>query len=212
MLQHDSPLMEALSRAADYVICNLLCLLCCLPVVTIGAAQCAKYAVGMKIVRGEEPSVARAFFAAFRSNFRQATLLWLLVGGTMGFLGADWFLIYKRGTETYPFLFLLLLGLATYLTAGVFFSVFPLLARFQLRNLEALKGAAAFSLLHLPRVLLALFVMVFTYVICAWYLEWALAVWLLSTGTMLYYNSRLFVKVFKPLEESVSSGQGEETV
>ena len=62
----DSEFMQALSRVADYVILNVLCVLFSLPVITAGAAMTAKYYVSMKIVRGEEPAVWQAFWKSFR--------------------------------------------------------------------------------------------------------------------------------------------------
>ena len=40
-LSYDSPLMQAISRATDYVILNVLCLVCSLPLITAGAALSA---------------------------------------------------------------------------------------------------------------------------------------------------------------------------
>lgn len=77
-LRFDSDFMTSISRAADYVLLNMLCVLFCIPVVTAGAAVTAKYYVAMKIVRGEEPVVLKAYFKSFRENFKQATVIWLI--------------------------------------------------------------------------------------------------------------------------------------
>ena len=205
MFQHDSPLMEALSIAADYVILNLLCLLLCLPVVTIGASMTAEMDVAMRIARGEEPSVFSAFFTSFRKNFVQAEVTWLILALAIGLIGADWILILRQGISSWPFVYLLLLGLASYLALGTFFSVFPMIARFQMKTKDALKGAVVFSLIRLPRTLLGILLMALPYVLSYYYMEWALGLWLLCTGVALYYNSQLFVKAFRPVEEKALS-------
>ena len=123
-------------------------------------------------------------------------------------LGWDWLLIYKNGIGSYSFFYLLLLGLAAYLTAGAFFSVFPMIARFQMRIGEALKGAMVFSVIRLFRTALGLILIFIPYLIGFYYLEWALGIWLLCTGTALYYNSRMFVKAFAPIEEQFASREG----
>ena len=58
---------------------NLLWLICSIPVFTLGAATTALYDVSLKIVRDEETSITRQFFRSFRRNFRQSTVLWLIL-------------------------------------------------------------------------------------------------------------------------------------
>ena len=74
----DSPVMRVLNRVGDLLILNVLMIVCCIPVITAGAAFTAMHYVLLKIVRGEEGYLIRGFFKSFRSNFRQATLIWLL--------------------------------------------------------------------------------------------------------------------------------------
>ena len=41
----DSPVMRFLSRLCDLMILNILCLICCIPIVTIGASITSLYPV-----------------------------------------------------------------------------------------------------------------------------------------------------------------------
>ena len=66
----DNPVMQALSTAADLLVLNMLTLLCCLPVVTAGAALTALHDVVYKIVLHEETYPYRMFFPAFRAILR----------------------------------------------------------------------------------------------------------------------------------------------
>ena len=50
----DSPVMRFLSRLCDLMILNILCLICCIPIVTIGASITALYSVTLKMVKGED--------------------------------------------------------------------------------------------------------------------------------------------------------------
>ena len=199
-LRPDSEFMNTVSACVDYIVLNLLCVLCCIPVVTIGAALTAKYYVSMKLVRGEEPSVVKSFFHAFRENFRQSTVVWVILTILILVLALDWYLVWNAQDGSMNSMFLVFLGILTVFVAGITFCVFPMLARFHIATGEVLKGAGVFALMKLPRVLLALAVNVVTYFVGFWYMEWFLAIWLLSTAVMLYYNSRMFVKEFKKLE------------
>jgi len=60
----DSPLMNGLGTIADIFLLNIMYVICCIPVVTIGAATSALYTVTMQITRNEYPAVTKAFFFA----------------------------------------------------------------------------------------------------------------------------------------------------
>lgn len=200
-LRPDSDFMNAVSRCVDYILLNLLCVLCCIPIVTVGASLTAKYYVSMKLVRGEEPVVTKSFFHSFRENFRQSTQVWGILAAFLLVLAADWYLIWNAQEGVMNPAFSIFLAVLSVITAGIVFCVFPMLARFHISNKEVIKGAAVFTLMKLPRVILALGVIVATYAVGIWYIEWFPVIWLLSTGVMLYYNSRMFVKEFRRLEE-----------
>ncbi len=56
---------------------SFLWLLFSLPVVTIGASTTALFQYTMKLTRDEEGYIWKSFIKGFKSNFRQATVLWL---------------------------------------------------------------------------------------------------------------------------------------
>ena len=76
-LSYDSWFGRFLFLVADVVTLHFLWLLCSLPVFTIGASTTALYYSCMKRIRTDEGTISRNFLAAFKQNFRQATLLWL---------------------------------------------------------------------------------------------------------------------------------------
>ena len=75
----ESPIMRTLNRVADLMILNLLMIVCCIPVITVGASVTAMHYVILKMVRGEEGYLVKGFFKSFAANFKQATLIWLLM-------------------------------------------------------------------------------------------------------------------------------------
>ena len=197
----DSEFMQALSRVADYVILNVLCVLFSLPVITAGAAMTAKYYVSMKIVRGEEPAVWQAFWKSFRENFKQATCIWLPALAILLVLAWDWYAVVNGSSQSMPSAGKILLLIMTLLVGMVTYAVFPFLARFRMSTMEALKGSMVFCFLHFPKMLLILFVIALPYVLAMWYIEWALGLWFFITTVALYYISRMFVKEFKKSEQ-----------
>ena len=77
IFSYDSKFMEMLETLANTMLLNLLFLLSCLPVVTIGAAFTALFSACRAQTRGTP--CFRAYFKAFRQNFPRATLVWLVL-------------------------------------------------------------------------------------------------------------------------------------
>ncbi len=86
MFNLNSPVMQMLSKAVDLLWLNILTLLCSIPIVTIGAAQAGLYHAVSNLQK-DEGSVTKDFFHGFRSNFAQATALWLIWLGILLVIG-----------------------------------------------------------------------------------------------------------------------------
>ena len=148
-------ILTALTRIFDTILVTLLFLLCCLPVFTIGAACAAMYAAMIAIVGDSCTGVVRCFVDAFRSNFKQATLLFLpalLVGAVVAVDIAVCF-----GFEMEPTLMLAVMrGLTVFCTglyAAMFVYTFAGIAVFQVTWKQALTNALFWTMKKLPATL-----------------------------------------------------------
>ena len=84
----DNPLMKGLSIAADLIILNLLTIVFCLPVFTIGPALTAMNDIVIHIVRGEEGYTIGPFIQSFKANFKKGlpfSLITVLAAGILVF-------------------------------------------------------------------------------------------------------------------------------
>ena len=72
-------LMALLMKITDFLLIGLISLVCSLPIITLGAAAAAFYTVGVSMIRGQEGSVYKEYFQAFRAQFRHVTPIWLLL-------------------------------------------------------------------------------------------------------------------------------------
>ena len=79
---------------------NLLWLVCSLPIVTIGAATTALYYVTLKIAENEEGDITQQFFRSFKANFKQATVLWLILLAVGIVLGTDIYVLRHLSAAT----------------------------------------------------------------------------------------------------------------
>ena len=62
----DNPILLVLNRVFNAAVTTMLWILCCLPVVTVGAATAAMYATMMAIAADDCDGVLSNFFASFR--------------------------------------------------------------------------------------------------------------------------------------------------
>lgn len=107
----ESPLYQALCGIFDLIVMNVLFLLCCVPVITIGAALSALNFSAHSLASGSSFHV-RKFMASFKSGFRQSTMAFLAgVVGTALLLLDFWIISSKmQSFAKYPVLGIVLSG------------------------------------------------------------------------------------------------------
>lgn len=145
----EGPVFAFLNKMADLCIVNILFILCCLPVVTVGASFTAMYTVTLKMVCDEEGYLVRSFFRAFRANFRQATIVWCAALVVLFVSLADIRIFSAPGNGQYRFL---LVGafLLFFVTLLLLLFTFPLLAKFSNSLKQTVKNAFLMEARHLP--------------------------------------------------------------
>lgn len=151
----DSPVMRFLNRLADLLILNFLMIACCIPIITIGAANTAMHYVLLKMIRGEEGYLIRGFFKSFKLNFKQATVLWLIMLLVILVYVGD-ALIFHYSLLPFPKgLVIAVVAIAILLLMTAIY-VFPLQARFENSIKNTLKNAMILAFANLPKTILML--------------------------------------------------------
>ena len=199
ILSLESGLMRGMSWIADMVILNLLTILCSLPVITLGAAVTALYdAVGR--LQRQEGGLFQAYFRAFRTNFKQATVIWcilLLVGVPL------WFCLHYQlqdiqGDKLMSILSFAALALWSFVTAWVF----PMQAKFENCVRGTLYNSFILSVAKLPRTMLMVILNGMPWVLLLFpILFWGgLFLWVLIWFSLAaYLNLKLLSKTFDQL-------------
>lgn len=147
--------MEALSTISDLMILNLVTAVCCLPVVTIGAAMTGMHYVLLKMVRHEEGYIVRSFFKSFKENFLQATAMWFLFLLFFGIFFLDLYLTGIGGDAALQLPFVLralLIAVGGYIFL-MFLYAFPLLSRFHNTVTGTIGNSAKIAAAYFPRTL-----------------------------------------------------------
>lgn len=197
----ESPLMQFLSKLADLFILNVLFLICCIPVITIGAASTALYTVTLKSVKNEESYVFRSFFRAFKNNFKIGTLTWLLALAAGIILWMDYQILPGMAAPLQQVLQVAVLVLSIlYLITALY--LFPYIARFENTVLASLKNAFLMAVAHLPYTVL-LAAIAIAAMIATLYIDLRIVipVWLIiGFSGIAYVNSFFLRKIFAKFE------------
>lgn len=155
LFEIDGKLFNAMSKIADLVMLNLLWLVCCLPIVTIGASTSALHCVTLKMARNEDTYICSSFFHSLKENMKQSLIIWgafLAIGVVLYF---DFYAVGHTG-EGMVKLSVIPLILITFLLVMTACYVFPILAFFKNSLKGAVKNALLMALAHLPYTLLIL--------------------------------------------------------
>ncbi len=148
----DSSVMRILNRIADLMLLNLVVLFFLIVPFTGGAALTGMHYVLLKMVRGEEPYVIKGFWKSFKENFKQATVLWIIVVVVSCILAVDfwWILANKEMMPRIYFFVMFGLTILLYMFAQY---IFPLQSKFVNPIKNTLKNSIMFAVLGLPRTI-----------------------------------------------------------
>lgn len=189
-----------MNRIADLLLLNVYFLLTCIPIFTIGAACTALYSVCFRLGTDREEGITKTYFRSFRDNFRQGTLLWLVIAlcGVTACINIYLFYMMPSGLHYCFILFVIAFILVLLISA----LTFPLLSQFDNDNKSTLRNALILSIGYLPRSLLIAVLNVFPFALL--FLNFyaflqAGFFWIaLYFSTAAWINTFLLKKIFAP--------------
>lgn len=208
----DNIIVRALSKICDMVCLNILWLICSIPIITIGASTAALYTVMLKMVKNEEGYIFRGFFKAFKSNFKQSTIMWIVIL----LLGIVCWIDYRvagvmpgMGGSIMRIVFLLL----GFILLSVTIYIFPLTARYENTIRNTVRNALILTVGKLPYTLLMVVVTVGSVIISLWNsmtLMFAIPLWfIIGVSLIAWINSYILRRVFM-IFDSVENGTNDE--
>lgn len=152
---------RSLQNLVDAFLLGLLWIICCIPIVTIGAASTALYYTVHKSLRQNRGYTFKCFFASFKNNFKQSTISWLVVLAVSAVLFVDmgifeYYLI--EGASWGWAYYLFLISFIGVMVWSVY--LFAYIARFENGIVASFKNAAIFAIVNIRFSLLIIVVMV----------------------------------------------------
>lgn len=197
----DNPFFRFVNRIADMIVLNVIFLVSCVPIFTIGPALTALYYVAINTWGREDGYIFKMYVKSFKENFKQSTVMWLILLVIGVILSVDvWYWVSQwklTGTGIYkPLTVVSVVMLMVYLM--IFTFVWPLLAKFSNSNSGTIKNALAMVLTHVPETILiwAIFALVAFAVYVVSFAR--IAVFFIGVSLVAYLQALVFRHIFKP--------------
>jgi len=192
---------NSINKITNLIIINVLWILFCIPLITVGAATTAMYAVTFKIADGIEGShISKEFFKAFKENFNCATKVWVvsIVIGVV--LSVN---IYLVNTSVAPNKKIMLFSLFLLILVFCIFEIYiyPIIAIFNDDLKTKVKNALFMSLANFPISATILCMSIIPLILMAFYAEKVLVIVMfylvIGYSYSVYTNTKLFKRIFK---------------
>ena len=212
LLSLDSPIIQFMEHVADFFILNLLTVLCCIPLITAGAALTAHSKIMQSIVMKEEQPVLRAYFRAFGQNFKQATVFWLAALVLIVLYALDYFVIRVYFDGALAQITGWVLGILGVMATGILCYAFHFIARYENTVKEHFRNSFVMTVGELPRTLLLVLLALLPLILAIISLE------LFFTSMFLWFTFGISIVLFcqamilKPVFLRLEQDQTEEEV
>lgn len=196
----DNKFFVFMGKVADLCLLNLVCLACCIPIVTAGASITALYYVTLKMVRNEESYIFRSFFKSFKQNFRQATIIHLIMVAAAVLLYLDTNIVKAMG-EPMSQIMSVIFAVFTLVYAMILLYLYPILAKFYNSVKNTFTNAILMAIRHLPYTFIMLLIcalplLIFFVPSLQIQMTLILLVILFGMAVIAYLNSFFLVKIF----------------
>ena len=192
-------ILDVINALCNYIVLNLVFILTCLPIITIGASLTALYTVTMREARGEYGYLVRPYLEEFKKNFKQGTELFLflfILGIIFSFNFFFWNAIGSPLGAAIMTVMLVLLFVLICVSAYAF----PLLARFKDSTKQTLRNAIGLCFLNVKATGALLTTKAFIFFLAYFSSPFRVLLVLFGFAFSAYLQSFILVKVFKPYE------------
>lgn len=159
----ESSFYRFLMKFLDVLKLNFIWILFSLPVITVGASTVAAMSVALKMVDDEEGYIGRSFLKAFKENWKQGTILWVITVIASYAVYLD-FQLFEAVPEN-PVLFLVIGMVSAFVIILALLYSYPLLARYENTLFKTIQNSLDISRKYFGRTLLLIVVVGFEFLV-----------------------------------------------
>ena len=163
------------------------------------------------MARGDEPYIVKSYFKSFKENFKQATILWIVMLALIIVLILDWEVVVLMMSGTGAKIMKVVLGVVTIFFVMTALYIFPVLSRFENTIKQTVKNAFLISIMSLPKTVVIILIHLLPLGLLLLTIQALPFLFLLGMPAVAYLSSMMFVRVFKKFEpEEEDLGNGDE--
>lgn len=184
------------AKLADVACMSILWIICCIPIITVGAATASFYGFTMHQVSETEGGIWKSFWSGVKTNFKKGTILWGIEVAVLLFLTYDLFAAWQYFTLSTSTISLLVLSFCTCISLillSMLQYIYPLLAVFHFPIKKILSNSFIIAMGNLP-VTITLFVLFGLVLVGCYYLSGLFFFWI---GLYIFFSSYFITGVFK---------------
>ncbi len=196
----DGSFFRFMDTLTNLIILNLMVIICCIPVVTAGAAFSAMHHMMYLMVHKEEGYIVSGFWKTFRQNFKQSTKCWLIVLLVIFVIGGDYVVMYKADPGSFSLFFQVVIWIITVLASVGFIYIFPITARYDDTVKNTLRSAFAMGFYNIFRSLGMLVLFALPWVGSAMFQYVSIFAMLVGFSLPAYISVYLYRPVFRYFE------------
>lgn len=197
MLQKDGKFVKVLNRIADLVGLNLLAILFCIPIITIGASITAVYGCIFRLQEKREGYLTKDFWKLFKECFRSSTIIYLVGVAVVAMLYLDYQIF---ATDSRLDILQVLVVAGGILVAEIFTYAFPMESYFENSLKATVKNALLLGISNIPYTLLMLGINVFPFFLIA-RIPVTFGIWfLIGISGVAWINSFFLKKIFSKVK------------
>lgn len=196
----DSVFIQMISRISDIVILNIVFLITCIPIVTIGAAWTALNYTAMNAVQNDDGYIAKRYWKAFKENFKQSTVVWLimlLVGFVLSVDVYFWVNYWKAEQLPYVPVLIILSIFMLFVYLMILMWVFPIMAKFKNTTGKYIWNALALAINHFPWTIVMMIVAAAVVFLCYFYFYMTVFMIVCGFGLLAFGYAFVFLFMFK---------------
>lgn len=165
LFNSNNPFWSGMDKIFDIFVLNVLWLVSCIPIITIGPSTAAFFYAMMNLMDNEEHYVSKDFFGFLKENFKSTFKTGIVLTAIDLFLLIDIYLCYRSGTGIYTFFmvfFFVILLVMFFITTYAY----ALLAKFKKDTKDIILWAFVLSIRHIWKSFLILFLFIFGLWVC----------------------------------------------
>ncbi|MDE6387810.1 MAG: YesL family protein [Lachnospiraceae bacterium] len=146
---YDGKVMGFLNKTGEIIFVNIVFLLCCLPVVTVGPALTSLYYATMKSIRRERGGPVKEFFHSMKRTLGKGVILTI---GIIAWVALLWYgrqmaLAGAQEAVTFP---VVLYDVVIAVSACILIYLFPVFSRFEMKMTKMIQLSFVMSMRFFP--------------------------------------------------------------